>query len=207
MFVGHYAVALALKKFEHRISLGVLFLAVQFVDILFMPLVLIGVEHMNVVPNFTESTHLELEYMPFTHSLVGSLFWAALAYAVFRWLIVRRHSAALVVALAVFSHRVLDLLTHTPDLPLWTDATLKVGLGFWNSAAATFSLEAIFLFGALWRHGHFRNVARTAQHLQHLRATTTRRCHRINRHGPVCLLSVCGNCILARQEQDQALND
>ncbi len=150
MFVGHYAVSLALKKFEKRASLGVLFLAVQFVDILFMPFVLLGIERMNIVPGFTESTHFELEYVPYTHSLVGSVFWAAVAYAVFRWLIVKKQSVALVVALAVFSHWILDLITHTPDLPLWTDDTMKLGLGLWNSAAATYALEAILLIAALW---------------------------------------------------------
>ena len=150
MFVGHYAVSLALKKFEKRASLGVLFLAVQFVDILFMPFVLLGIERMNIVPGFTESTHFELEYVPYTHSLVGSVFWAAVAYAVFRWLFVKKQSVALVIALAVFSHWILDLITHTPDLPLWTDDTMKLGLGLWNSAAATYALEAILLIGALW---------------------------------------------------------
>ncbi|MFQ5547533.1 MAG: hypothetical protein ACE5FV_04520 [Woeseia sp.] len=150
MFVGHYAVSLALKKFEKRASLGVLFLAVQLVDILFFPFVVLGIESMNIVPAFTESTHFELEYVPYTHSLVGSVFWAAVAYSVFRWLIVRKQSVALVVALAVFSHWLLDLVTHTPDLPLWTDDTLKLGLGLWNSAVATYALEAILLLGALW---------------------------------------------------------
>ncbi|MFQ6004442.1 MAG: hypothetical protein ACE5OQ_02975 [Woeseia sp.] len=150
MFVGHYAVSLAIKKFEKRTSLGVLFLAVQLVDILFFPFVLLGIERMNIVPNFTESTHFELEYVPYTHSLVGSVFWAAIAYSVFRWLIVKKQSVALVVAIAVFSHWVLDLVTHTPDLPLWTDDTTKVGLGLWNNAAATYALEAILLLGALW---------------------------------------------------------
>ena len=150
MFVGHYAVSLALKKFEKRASLGVLFLAVQFVDILFMPFVLLGIERMNIVPGFTESTHFELEYVPYTHSLVGSVFWAAVAYAVFRWLFVKKQSVALVAALAVFSHWILDLITHTPDLPLWTDDTMKLGLGLWNSAAATYALEAIMLITALW---------------------------------------------------------
>ena len=150
MFVGHYAVSLALKNFEKRASLGVLFLAVQFVDILFMPFVLLGIERMNIVPDFTQSTHFELEYVPFTHSLVGSVFWAAVAYVVFRWLFVRKQAVALVVALAVFSHWVLDLITHTPDLPLWTDDTIKLGFGLWNSAAATYALEAILLIGALW---------------------------------------------------------
>ena len=49
MYVGHYAASLALKRFEKRASLGVLFLAVQLVDIIFFPLVLLGVERLNIV--------------------------------------------------------------------------------------------------------------------------------------------------------------
>ena len=150
MFVGHYAVSLALKRFEKRASLGILFLAVQFVDILFFPFVLLGIERVNIIPNFTQSTHFELEYMPYTHSLVGSLFWAAVAYVVFRWLVVKKQSVAMVVALAVFSHWLLDLIVHTPDLPLWTDDSMKLGLGLWNNAAAAYALEAILLVAALW---------------------------------------------------------
>ena len=150
MFVGHYAAALALKKFEKRASLGMLFLGVQFVDILFMPFVLLGIERMNIVPNITQSTHFELEYMPYTHSLVGSLFWAAVAYVVFRWLFVKKQSVALVIALAVFSHWIFDLIMHTPDMPLWTDDSIKLGLGLWNNAAASYALEAVLLIGALW---------------------------------------------------------
>jgi membrane-bound metal-dependent hydrolase YbcI (DUF457 family) len=150
MFVGHYAVALALKKFEKRASLGILFLAVQFVDILFMPFVMLGIERMNIVPDFTQSTHFELEYMPYTHSLFASALWAAFAYVFFRWIVVRDRSVALVVALAVFSHWILDLITHTPDLPLWSDQSIRMGLGLWNNAAATFAVEAILLVGALW---------------------------------------------------------
>jgi len=150
MFVGHYAAALALKKFEKRASLGVLFLAVQFIDILFFPLVLLGIERMNILENFTQSTHFELEYMPYTHSLVGSLFWAGIAYALFRWLIVKKNSVAIVVALAVFSHWLFDLVVHTPDLPLWSDTSLKLGFGLWNNAIATYALEAVLLVSALW---------------------------------------------------------
>jgi len=152
MFVGHYAASLALKKCEKRASLGVLFLAVQFVDILFFPLVLLGIERMNIVENFTQSTHFELVYMPFTHSLLASVLWAVAAYAMFRWLIVKRQSVALVVALAVFSHWLFDLVVHTPDLPLWRDASLKLGFGLWNSAVATYALEAIILLAALWMY-------------------------------------------------------
>ncbi len=150
MFVGHYAAALALKKFEKRASLGVLFLAVQFVDILFFPLVLLGIERMNIVENFTQSTHFELEYMPFTHSLLASILWAGAAYGLFRWVIVKKNSVALVVALAVFSHWLFDVVVHTTDLPLWSDASFKLGFGLWNNDIATYALEAIILLSALW---------------------------------------------------------
>ncbi len=149
MFVGHYAASLALKKLEKRASLGVLFLAVQFVDILFFPLVLLGIERINIVENFTQSTHFELEYMPFTHSLLASMVWAGAAYVLFRWVIVKKNSVALIVALAVFSHWLFDLVVHTPDLPLWSDASVKLGFGLWNSAIATYALEAIILLAAL----------------------------------------------------------
>lgn len=152
MFVGHYAASLALKSFEKRVSLGVLFLAVQFVDILFFPFVLAGIERMNIVENFTQSTHFELEYMPFTHSLLASAMWAVAAFAVLKWVVVKNQSVAVVVALAVFSHWLFDLPVHTPDLPLWSDASPKLGLGLWNNAVATYLLEAALLLVALWMY-------------------------------------------------------
>ncbi|MGB5478404.1 MAG: hypothetical protein WBO53_15455 [Thermoanaerobaculia bacterium] len=153
MFVGHYGAALALKGVENRASLGLLFLGVQFVDILFFPLVLAGVERMNIVPGHTESTHFELAYMPFTHSLLASFLWAALI-AVGAFAVLgdrpRRRSIAIVLGAAVFSHWVLDFVVHTPDLPLLGDGSTKFGLGLWNSAWLTFFLEAAVLLGGLW---------------------------------------------------------
>ena len=150
MFVGHYAASLALKKFEKRASLGMLFLGVQLIDILFFPFVLLGIERVNIIENYTQSTHFELEYMPYTHSLLGCAFWALAAYAVFRWVVVKHHAVALVIAIAVFSHWLLDLVAHTPDLPLWSDSSIKLGLGLWNNAIATYAVEAALLLGALW---------------------------------------------------------
>ena len=150
MLVGHYAASLVLKKFEQRVSLGVLFLAVQFVDILFAVFDLLGIERMNIVENFTQSTHFELEYIPYTHSLLASVLWAAAAYVLFRWVIVKKNSVAIIVALAVFSHWLFDLIVHTPDMPLWTDDSYKFGFGLWDSAIMTYALEAIILLAALW---------------------------------------------------------
>lgn len=154
MFIGHYSAALALKSVEKKVSLGWLFLAVQFVDILFFPLVLLGVERLNIIENFTASTHFELEFMPYTHGLAGSLVLALVAYIGFRIfptkMEVDRKRIALVVGIAVFSHWILDLVVHTPDLPLLGDNSPKVGLGLWNNALLAFALEIALLLAGMW---------------------------------------------------------
>ncbi|HKI48276.1 MAG TPA: hypothetical protein VKA69_03050 [Desulfobacteria bacterium] len=119
-------------------------------DILFFPFVLLGIERVNIVENFTQSTHFELEYMPYTHSLLASILCAALIYVVFRIVPPRNKSVALVMGIAVLSHWFLDLIVHTPDLPLWSDASAKLGFGLWRSAVATYALEAALMVSGLW---------------------------------------------------------
>ena len=150
MFVGHYAASLALKRVERKAPLALLFLAVQFVDILFFLFVLLGIERVNIIENFTQSTHFELEYMPYTHSLLASFVCAGFIYVIFRIVPPRSKSVALVMGIAVLSHWFLDLIVHTPDLPIWSDASKKLGLGLWNNAIATYVLEAALLTAGLW---------------------------------------------------------
>ncbi len=153
MLVGHYAASLVLKGVDKNASLGMLFLAVQFVDILFLPLVLMGIEHFNIVENYTESTHFDLYFMPYTHGLLASFFWAGAVYIAFRFLPLtkaeNKNKVAIVMGVAVLSHWFLDLIVHTPDLPLWSDSSTKVGFGLWNNAIATYVLEAILLLVGL----------------------------------------------------------
>lgn len=149
MFVGHYAASLALKRVDKNVSLGMLFLAVQFVDLLFFPFVLMGIEKFSVIENYTESTHFILEYMPYTHGLFASLLWAAAVYMFFRFLpsrkSVNKNRIAIILAIAVLSHWILDLIVHMPDLPLLGDDSTKIGLGLWKNDVATYLLEAILL--------------------------------------------------------------
>jgi hypothetical protein len=165
MFVGHYAASLALKSVEKTASLGILFLAVQLVDIIFFPLAIAGIERINIIENYTASTHFELVFMPYTHSLAASFLWAGVVYAIIRFMPPRRdvkqRSFALVVAVGVLSHWFFDLIVHTPDLPLIGDHTLKLGFGLWNNAIATYMLEAVLLIAGLWLYlkstkGHTR---------------------------------------------------
>ncbi|MGH8003980.1 MAG: hypothetical protein ACRECJ_04585, partial [Limisphaerales bacterium] len=62
MFIGHYGVALGLKKADKSISLGLLFLAVQAVDILWTVFVLLGIERVKIVPGITAANPLDFVY-------------------------------------------------------------------------------------------------------------------------------------------------
>jgi membrane-bound metal-dependent hydrolase YbcI (DUF457 family) len=114
MFIGHYSVALALKKGEPTASLGFLFLAVQLADILFFPLVLLGIERASIIPDLTEASDLRLDFAPFTHSLLGALVAGAIAFLVFRKIPFGKgansNKLGLVMGLAVFSHWALDVI-------------------------------------------------------------------------------------------------
>jgi hypothetical protein len=150
MFVGHYGPSFAATAIDRSIPLWGAFVAVQFVDVVWALLVLLGIEKVRIVPGITASSPLDLYYMPYTHSLVAALLWAAAAALVYRLLLAPEGwSAAVVIGVAVFSHWILDLLVHRPDLPLYDD-TLKVGLGIWNYPVAAFALEAAVLFGGMY---------------------------------------------------------
>jgi len=162
MFVGHYGVSFAAKKAEPSIPLWVLFIAVQLLDVLWAPFVLLGIEKVRIVPGITASNPLDLYYMPYTHSLVAAVGWSVAAFLAYR-LAVRPAAprAAAIVGVAVFSHWVLDFLVHRPDLPLY-DNTAKVGLGLWNLPAVALGLEAVLLFGGMWLYFRLGTARRMA---------------------------------------------
>jgi hypothetical protein len=149
LFVGHYGVSFAAKRSAPSVPLWVLFIAVQLLDVIWAPLVLLGIEKLSIVPGITASNSLFLYYMPYTHSLVGAILWSAGAFVVYRLVAGReRDREAFVVSIAVFSHWILDFLVHRPDLPLY-DNTSKVGLGLWNYRILALVLEAAVLFGGM----------------------------------------------------------
>ncbi|HVS26279.1 MAG TPA: hypothetical protein VHE58_03130 [Burkholderiales bacterium] len=150
MFVGHYGVSFAAKSVEKTLPLWLLFVAVQIVDVFWAIFVLLGIEKARIVPGITASNPLDLYYMPYTHSLIAAVAWSGLAFAAYRFIPTFKGStkAALILAGAVFSHWVLDLIVHRPDLPLYDD-TLKMGFGLWNYPVVAFALEAAILFGGI----------------------------------------------------------
>ncbi len=147
MFIGHYAVAFAAKKAVPKVSLGTLFLAGQFLDLLWPAFLLIGIEHVRIDPGNTPFTPLDFYDYPISHSLVAALVWSLLLAAAF-YMLRRQLLGSVIIGGLVFSHWVLDFVSHRPDLPLgfWND--VKLGLGLWNSVPATIAVEVLlFLIG------------------------------------------------------------
>ena len=142
MFIGHFGAGFAGKKFSKAASLGTYFMAAQWVDLVWPILVLLGIEKVNIEPGISSVTPLDFTYYPYTHSLFGVLIWALLFGSVY-FLIKKNSRVAIILGLLVLSHWVLDLFVHIPDLPIFPGLDLKVGLGLWNSLAATLIIEGL----------------------------------------------------------------
>jgi hypothetical protein len=149
MFVGHYGVAFSAKPSTPVVPLWVYFIAVQWLDVVWSILVLCGVEKLRIIPGFTEANPYDLYYMPYTHGLPGAIVLSLALGAIVAAMVARQRGMAfLIVSAAAFSHWILDLIVHIPDLPLY-DNTDKVGFGLWRHVAVSFTLEiAVLLIGA-----------------------------------------------------------
>lgn len=140
MFIGHYAVGLAAKRLEPRLSLPVLLAAPQVLDLLWPIFVLTGIERVEVAPGETAFTPLRFDSYPWSHSLVMSIVWGIAFGAIVRARGASIRGAAIVGALVV-SHWVLDFASHRPDMPLWPGGGPLLGLGLWRSVPATLAVE------------------------------------------------------------------
>jgi len=140
VFAGHFAVGLAAKRAAPRASLPVLLAAPQVLDILWPIFVMTGIEHAHVQAGATAASPLVLDYMPYSHSLVAALGWAAL-FGIGYLAVTRDRRAAVVLGLCVVSHWVLDWVAHAPDMPILHGDGPRYGLGLWQSVPATLVVE------------------------------------------------------------------
>ena len=150
MFIGHFALGMGAKAAKPHLSLGTYFLAVQFVDLLWLALLLFNLEQVAIAPGITEMTPLDFINYPYTHSLLMAVAWSALGF-ILVYLTKKDATLAILIAACVGSHWFLDFLTHRPDLPLTIGSVTKVGLGLWNHKMVTIILEtSMFVLGVYW---------------------------------------------------------
>lgn len=146
MFLGHFGAGFAGKALAPKASLGSLFLAAQFIDLLWPTLFALGLEQVQIAPGATKVVPLDFVHYPISHSLVTVLGWALLVALIYYAL--RRHPrSSWVLGALVVSHWLLDLIVHRPDLPFYPGGP-KVGLGLWSSLGGTIAVEgALFAIG------------------------------------------------------------
>jgi hypothetical protein len=167
MFAGHIGAALAIGRAERTVNVEVFVAAALLLDLLLWLFVLIGWEGVAIPPDFA-STHQPEFVFPYSHGLLTSIFWSLLvaagALACYSRLQSKWRIAALL-AVAVFSHWVLDALVHRPELPVAGAASRRLGLGLWNNMPVALLLEAalvllgLYLFVSGTRLGRPRSIA------------------------------------------------
>lgn len=149
MFLGHFGIGFGLKRAAPAVSLGTLFLAAQFVDLLWPSLMLVGWESVRIEPGNTVVTPLNFVSYPISHSLLMAVVWGVAVGGLY-WLVKKKQRPAVIIAVAVVSHWVLDLIVHRPDLPLLPASEIMAGFGLWDTPVVTYLLEFLFLTAGLW---------------------------------------------------------
>jgi hypothetical protein len=149
MFIGHFAAGFAGKKMAPRASLGTFLAAGLFLDIVWPPFLLSGIETVKIVPGLTPFSPFDFVSYPWSHSLLAAVFWSIVFGGVYH-LLRRDASTAKILSAVVFSHWVLDWVTHRADLQLAPGVAFKTGLGLWGSVPATVAVEGMLFLGAVW---------------------------------------------------------
>jgi membrane-bound metal-dependent hydrolase YbcI (DUF457 family) len=149
--VDHAATALLLKRRYPSVPMVWLLLSVQAMELAWVLLNYLGIERTSTEPVVRSVADIHLAVMPFSHS-IGT----ACGAAVLVWLVLeiglRRPALGRAVGLGIFSHLVLDLLTHARDIVLWPGhVSPRLGLGLYDAAPFAAFLVELAYGVACWR--------------------------------------------------------
>jgi hypothetical protein len=155
MIAGHFGFAAAVKSREPETPLWALMLATVWLDVVFVPLYLSGVETTEFVDKAHTGYGANIIHADYTHSLVGMITLSAILGLLAGLLWGRR--PGIVIGLVAASHWVLDLIVHRADLPILPGNIgnlPRLGVGLWRYPQVSFCIElALVLMGAwlYWR--------------------------------------------------------
>lgn len=150
MFIGHYAVGFAAKKFAPRTSLGALIAAPILLDLIWPIFLLLGWERVTIVASNNPFLRLQFDHYPVSHGLIAVIGWATLCASVY-FGVTRYVAGTIVIWFGVISHWLLDFIVHTRDLPLYATSRL-FGLGLWNHRWLTIAIEVTMFAIAIWTY-------------------------------------------------------
>ena len=177
MVAGHFGLAAAVKAKEPQVPLWSLMLATAWLDVLFVPLYIAGIERIEPAPGTGGTGYGEgVIYADYTHSLVGALALGLLfgLIAAVPW----GRRTGVVLGAVVFSHWVLDLLVHRGDMPILPGNLgdlPRLGFGLWQIplAAAATELALVAIGAVLYGRAAARRAGPAAGGRSRLAAGTT----------------------------------
>jgi membrane-bound metal-dependent hydrolase YbcI (DUF457 family) len=130
-------------------------LATVWLDIIFVPLFLTGIETISPAGPTDSGYGSNIIHADYTHSIIGAAVLSAIlgAAAARRW----GRRSGVVIGLVCASHWLLDLIVHRADMPILPGSLgdlPRLGLGLWRYPAASIALElGLVMLGAFiyWR--------------------------------------------------------
>ena len=148
--INHAATGLIIKKIYPDVSMIMILVSVQLIEILWVVLNFLGVEKTTTENRVKSVSDVHLEYMPFSHSVVSTAFLAACAWILFAFGFKEVH-VGIAIALGICSHLVLDLISHARDIVIapFLDSR-KFGLGLYEKPAVAFMVETIYGIFCWW---------------------------------------------------------
>ena len=165
MITGHFGLAAGAKSAEPSAPLWSLMLATMWLDVVFTPLYLAGLETLDTPPGGGYGT--SVIHADYTHSLLGALILSAAFGGLGAWRWGRR--VGVVLGTVAFSHWVLDLIVHRADLPILPGnlgGLPLLGFGVWRTPMASILIEALLLAGGVllyWRAANRNNTPSTSR--------------------------------------------
>ena len=155
--LAHLGVAFASKRLAPNIPLWILLVCAYGIDIVFGIFWIAGIENIpkpGTVP-----------WNPWSHGLFMSVIWSIVA-SLITWLISRNFRNSVIIGLLIFSHWVVDFISHPmkavfptdTGLPLFFEGSPIVGLGLWSTRIGVNIGEygtlvigiVVYIFTLLW---------------------------------------------------------
>jgi hypothetical protein len=145
--IAHIGIGFAAKKVAPMVPVIFLIIAAEFIEIVFMALWAVGIEH----PPTPESP----PFSPYSHSLIMGVLWSILAGMVTLF-ISKNDRISWIIGLLVFSHTILDVIASPKTafyptdtgMPVFFDYSNTIGFGLWrNSLVAGIGEIGILIAG------------------------------------------------------------